>query len=39
MMLPDGFQSVYPEVLAMTFDQPIEWVHEVLNLDDEGARV
>jgi hypothetical protein len=37
VMLPDGFRTVYPAVLAKTFGQPLEWVHEVLNLDDGGV--
>lgn len=37
MMLPRQFRVAYPQVLAKVFDQPIAWVHEVLDLDADTA--
>ena len=30
-------QPVYPEILAKTFNEPLEWVNEVLSLNTESA--
>ena len=32
-------QPVYPEILAKTFNEPLEWVNEVLSLNTESALV
>lgn len=32
-------QPVYPKILAKTFNEPLEWVHEVLSLNTEPALV